>query len=271
MINQDGGGIRENQGKTRMDLIPAFAHEQMARVLTFGANKYEERNWERGMAWSKILASLERHLYAVKRGEDFDPETGLLHSAHVMTNAAFLTEFYKIYPEGDDRPLHKLSHKRIALDIDEVLADFVSSFMQRFKIKERPEFWHFTQEGWLESLVDDDQFWLNLSVKTFPEDIPFEPHCYISSRITSAEVTREWLNRHGFPTVPLYLLKRGESKVEAFKMSGAEVMVDDRYENFLELTKAGHLCYLFDQPHNRKYNVGHKRIYSLRELVDRTF
>ena len=105
-------GLRFNTGKTRHDLVPSYAQEQYAKVMTFGSTKYAERNWEKGMKWSKVLASLERHLQAIKRGEDYDPETLLLHSAHIMCNAAFITEYYKIYPEGDDRPHSYLSKKK---------------------------------------------------------------------------------------------------------------------------------------------------------------
>lgn len=90
--------------KPNMSLIPPRAHIALARVLTFGAEKYEDHNWTKGIKWSRILSAIERHLYAIKRGEDIDPESGLLHSAHLMCNAAFLTEYYSIYPQGDDRP-----------------------------------------------------------------------------------------------------------------------------------------------------------------------
>ena len=66
----DGGGLRHNTGKLRYDLVPAYAQEQYVRVLTRGAQKYAERNWERGMKWSTCLASLKRHIAAYERGED---------------------------------------------------------------------------------------------------------------------------------------------------------------------------------------------------------
>jgi hypothetical protein len=113
------GGLRYNQGKTRYDLLPAISIDELARVLTRGAEKYAERNWEKGMKWTTVLASLERHLYAIKRGEDYDPESGLLHSAHVMCNAMFLTEYYTTHPEYDDRPKRWLCDTRIGLDIDD--------------------------------------------------------------------------------------------------------------------------------------------------------
>lgn len=39
------------------------------------------------------------------------------------------------------------------------------------------------------------------------------------------------------------------------------------YKNFVELNNAGICCYLYDAPHNRRYNVGHKRLFSLKDLV----
>lgn len=54
-------GLRYNSGKLRYDLVHPEAHEGMIKVLTYGAIKYEDRNWERGMAWSNVIASMKRH------------------------------------------------------------------------------------------------------------------------------------------------------------------------------------------------------------------
>ena len=260
-------GLRFNEGKTRYDLIPTFAQEQYAKVLTKGAEKYAERNWEKGMRWSKVLASLERHLQAIKRGEDYDSETGLLHSAHVMTNAAFITEYYKIYPQGDDRPHNYLNRPKIGLDIDEVLADWVGHWVKYHK-QDTPENWNFDRVigEKFKQLKDDKDFWMSIPVKTKPNEIPFEPHCYITSRSIPNEWTEEWLDKNGFATMPVYSIGVGISKVEVAQKAGIDIFVDDRYENFVELNNAGICTYLFDAPHNKRYNVGHKRIYSLNEL-----
>jgi hypothetical protein len=55
------------------------------------------------MPWMDMIASAERHLHAIKKGEDYDNESNLLHAAHVMANMAFLIEYYTIYPQGDNR------------------------------------------------------------------------------------------------------------------------------------------------------------------------
>ena len=260
-------GLRFNQGKTRHDLVPVFAQEQYARVLTKGSEKYAERNWEFGMRWSKVIASMKRHIQAFESGEDYDKETGLLHTAHIMCNAGFLTEYYKIYPQGDDRPHKYLKTPKIGLDIDEVLADWVGHWTKHHG-QEVPEAWNFDRNigEKFELLKDDKEFWLSIPVKTNPADIHFEPHCYITSRSIPKQWTEEWLDKNGFPTMPVHSVGLGESKIEVAKKSGIDIFVDDRYENFVELNNAGICTYLFDAPHNRRYNVGYKRIFSLNEL-----
>ena len=260
-------GLRFNDGKTRHDLVPVFAQEQYARVLTKGSEKYAERNWELGMKWGKVIASMKRHIQAFESGEDYDAETGLLHTAHIMCNAGFLTEYYNIYPQGDDRPHKYLKTPKIGLDIDEVLADWVGHWT-KYHGQEVPEAWNFDRNigEKFELLKDDKEFWLSIPVKTNPADIHFEPHCYITSRSIPKQWTEEWLDKNGFPTMPVHSVGLGESKIEVAKKSGIDIFVDDRYENFVELNNAGICTYLFDAPHNRRYNVGYKRIFSLNEL-----
>lgn len=260
-------GLRFNEGKLRYDLVPTFSQQEYVRVLTKGAEKYAPHNWKKGMAWSKVIASLKRHLAALESGEDYDLETNLLHTAHIMCNAAFLTEYYKIYPQGDDRQHKYLNMPKIGLDIDEILADWVGHWT-RHHGQEVPETWNFDRDiaAKFELLKDDKDFWLSIPVKTAAKDIHFEPHCYITSRSIPVEWTQEWLDKNGFPTMPVYSVPHGVSKVEVALKSGIDIFVDDRFDNFVELNKAGICCYLFDSPHNRRYSVGHKRIYSLKDL-----
>ena len=264
---QEHKGLRFNNGKTRHDLVPQFAQQQYAKVLTKGSEKYADRTWELGMSWSNVIASLKRHLEAFEMGEDYDKETGLLHTAHIMCNAAFLTEYYKIYPQGDNRPHRYLNTPRIGLDIDEVLADFVGAMLERFpNMKERSVYWndpHIMDN--FDAIKDDEGFWMAIKPKN--KNLPFEPHCYITSRPIPTIITENWLKLNGFPAAPVYSVEHGKSKVDIAKQSKLEIFVDDRYENFVDLNKNGVCCFLFDAPHNQRYNVGYKRIKSLDELV----
>ncbi len=95
---------RHNAGKARFDLLPPRPVEDVVRVLTFGASKYGDRNWEQGMPWMGCVASAKRHLSAWEQGQDLDPESGLPHLAHVATNVVFLLEYSRTHPEHDNRP-----------------------------------------------------------------------------------------------------------------------------------------------------------------------
>jgi hypothetical protein len=101
-------GVKFDQNKPRMDLIPPEVFEEMGKVLAFGSEKYEARNWEKGMAWGRCHAAALRHLVAWSRGEDLDPETGLPHLAHAATNIAFLLAYQQrgMRDGFDDRAPH---------------------------------------------------------------------------------------------------------------------------------------------------------------------
>lgn len=263
-------GLRYNEGKLRYDLVHPFAHKEMVKVLTAGAIKYAPRNWEKGMKWSSVIASLERHLAAIKAGEDYDKETGMLHSSHLACNAHFLTAYYQIYPEGDDRQHRYLQTKKIGLDLDEVLCDWVGAWTKKFN-HPLPECWNFsygTKDNFFSFSKEElEEFYLNIPAKISPCEIPFEPHCYITSRSIPEEITKAWIEKNGFPTVPVYCVGFGKSKVEVAKKSGIDIFVDDRYENFVELNNAGICTFLLDAPHNRRYEVGYKRLHSLKDLL----
>lgn len=261
-------GLRFNSGKLRYDLLEPFAVENLAKVFTFGANKYAPRNWEKGMKWSSVLASLKRHIAEFEKGEDFDNETGLYHMAHAAWNAMALVSYYKLAPHFDDRDHKYLRMPKIGLDIDDVICDFVGGYCERFNVP-NPTNWHCHYDivKQLGEITADDKFYMGLKPKIDPKDMPFEPHCYITSRSIPKAWTEKWLQDNGFPTRPVYTIPFNTSKVEVAKASGIDIYVDDRYDNFVELNKAGICTYLYDTPHNHKYNVGHKRIKSLKELV----
>ena len=87
-------GIKHDGDKIRMDLLPFEALEAVAEVLTHGARKYSDIGWqtvENGER--RYLAALLRHLAARERGEMTDPESGLLHAAHMAADALFILWF----------------------------------------------------------------------------------------------------------------------------------------------------------------------------------
>lgn len=93
-------------GKPRWDLLQWGALEDVARVSTFGADKYGDRNWEKHVnswEWGRLLASTFRHLVAFLRREEYDPESGLPHLAHAVWNLLALMILVKDGLGVDDR------------------------------------------------------------------------------------------------------------------------------------------------------------------------
>lgn len=75
-------GVKADTEKVMMQLLSPDFMEEVAKVFTFGAQKYGENNYKKGLKVSRILGALDRHLKAFKVLEDNDPETGLSHLAH---------------------------------------------------------------------------------------------------------------------------------------------------------------------------------------------
>jgi hypothetical protein len=75
-FNQDleAGGVKFDIGKPRMDLVPPNAMLELGRLYALGADKYSDRNWEKGMDQARTLAAASRHLEIYKTGEDFDTD-----------------------------------------------------------------------------------------------------------------------------------------------------------------------------------------------------
>lgn len=47
---------------------------EVARVLEWGARKYEAHNWRKGMSWSRVYGAAMRHIEAFARGEVINHE-----------------------------------------------------------------------------------------------------------------------------------------------------------------------------------------------------
>lgn len=105
-------GTKYDVGKPRMDLIPPRTLEVIAAVFAFGAEKYGDYNWYKGIKYSRIFAAIMRHLWAYWRGEDLDPESGLSHLAHAGCGIFMLTEFIILgRVDLDDRNIEKNKQK----------------------------------------------------------------------------------------------------------------------------------------------------------------
>lgn len=99
-------GKKKDEGKIGVQLLPPAPLEEIAKVLDFGAKKYDAWNWSKGIRYSRVYGAALRHLWAWYRGKDVDSETGLSHLAHAGCCVLFLLQ-YTLTPRlhtYDDRP-----------------------------------------------------------------------------------------------------------------------------------------------------------------------
>lgn len=95
-------GMKFDEGKAKISLIPGKALLLITKVLEFGAKKYKRNNWKKLNSLkdkTRLLDAMGRHYFAILEGELEDSE-GLNHLACIACNAIFLM-------------YHELSHKEL--------------------------------------------------------------------------------------------------------------------------------------------------------------
>ena len=100
-------GAKYDGAKIRWELIPDDAMEEVAKLYTTGAQKYDARNWELGIDYMRIVGALRRHLNSWVRGEQFDRDNGQPHLSSVVWNGLALLAYELRGMNGgkfDDRP-----------------------------------------------------------------------------------------------------------------------------------------------------------------------
>jgi hypothetical protein len=101
-------GLRFNTGKPRWSLVHFESMLPLVRVLEFGASKYDDDNWKKGLDSIQILESMIRHcmdlIDAHRSGNEeqkLDKESHINHIGHIMCNAMFYS-YFELYKKQHD-------------------------------------------------------------------------------------------------------------------------------------------------------------------------
>jgi len=90
------GAVRDTaEGKPRPDLFSPFALDRVGEWLRLGSLKYAENNWMKGMKYSRVMASLYRHLTKYMQRDNTED-----HLAAVIVNASFLIHYDAMIERG---------------------------------------------------------------------------------------------------------------------------------------------------------------------------
>ena len=96
LIDQIGDDPKGSAGqlKTPMQFIPLNALGPVSEVMKGGAEKYGQNNWltSDGVGLLTYKGAILRHLTAIDRGEDMDPESGQPHLAHIAASCLILLD-----------------------------------------------------------------------------------------------------------------------------------------------------------------------------------
>ena len=101
-------GKKFDSEKPKMYLLPPKATVEVAKVLTFGAAKYDEDNWRYlEDAQNRYSGGALRHIFSHLDGELEDPETNLSHLAHAICCLMFKLEL-ELETDGEARKEEEL-------------------------------------------------------------------------------------------------------------------------------------------------------------------
>ncbi len=93
--------------KTRvpLHLLPAAGRIHGAAACADGAKKYGPYNWrDKPISLMEYTAAMERHLLALRDGEDCAKDSGLHHLAHIVATASIVLDAMGCDTLIDDRP-----------------------------------------------------------------------------------------------------------------------------------------------------------------------
>lgn len=124
-------GVKHDQGKPRVDLVPVSGILAAARGFGYGAEKYSPWNWASGLEWLRLYGAILRHLFAWVDGEETDGESGLHHLDHAMASLMMLQTSAEQGLGKDNRPYPR--------ETDTLPREAFASY-------EAPEYWRISLE-----------------------------------------------------------------------------------------------------------------------------
>jgi uncharacterized HAD superfamily protein len=183
---------------------------------------------------------------------------------------------------------------KVGLDIDGVLADFISPFLRFMgeytghgpidpesvadlsfanhpfltdqivaecimRVSNDPRFWQ-----QLAPLANAEQ-WKLLDDLSRQERLVFVTHRYERESYSIHEVTCDWLRQHGIGRPTVYFTQTYKS--ELIGKLGVELFVDDRHENCSEVAEnTGAVVLMPHRPYNRSFH--HPRVQRIQDLAE---
>jgi hypothetical protein len=92
-----------DEGKPDFTLIPQEALLEVAKVFTYGANKYSQDNYSLGTNYRRYIAAANRHINQWLRNQDIDEETQTNHLSNAIASLMMVLDNQLTNKGTDDR------------------------------------------------------------------------------------------------------------------------------------------------------------------------
>lgn len=163
------GAVRDGGQKPALELISPYALMRLGEWLRFACedrrpSPYPKRNWEKGMPFSSVVASLERHIQKFKLGDTSeDHVAAILFGGMVLAHFEEEIKAGRMDPTLDDMPHYMQRPSSPVLGIDatkpvdyenEVCADFALKTDPAGDLKDaRPVYFEGHKVPWVKDLA----------------------------------------------------------------------------------------------------------------------
>lgn len=84
--------LKDTKGKLNIIEVPLSAEQAMMRGFNNGKEKYAYMDWLNGHSAKDLLSAIIRHAKKMMWENEHDPDSGLNHMDHILTNAAMYVE-----------------------------------------------------------------------------------------------------------------------------------------------------------------------------------
>jgi hypothetical protein len=105
-------GVKHDQGKADLSLIPYSAMIAEAQALMVGERKYGRYNYENGMEVTRIMSALLRHAYAYLNGEENDPVDGQPHLGSIRACTSMIIRSAELGTLIDNRSPNRVKNEK---------------------------------------------------------------------------------------------------------------------------------------------------------------
>lgn len=175
---------------------------------------------------------------------------------------------------------------KIGIDIDGVIADFVTSFRALVKEKYNIEFGYedIREHDLYKVLGINEKEAIELILETFDFDLNTQPDAPESIRKLSEiheivlvtarpqqteEITKKWLEKKGIPYNKLIIVTEG-NKHETEK-EGFDVIIDDHLKEIVRWSEKVPLVLVYNHPWNKSLNIKNnfERVFSWEDILEK--